>query len=442
MKNNLLRGISAVCMLLLPLPLILMLDCAAFDEFNLLRYVFYFLCAIPSVLSGYLLQKIKNSQLKPKRILLFNIIKLVVLISMFVILIITTDKICEASNYSFYDTYVNFAMLPSISLWFLLGMKLNLKSFSDIFTPLWLCIFLVESFLCYVFCFFLKGDHPIMSVAQSAMAYLVIIMALMVALLVNQSNIETQINQRKNTNLIVPKGLRSYNASLIIIVGAIILFAMLFRNVFAGIVWWFIKFTLILIDSILQLIKLETSAPITPDGEIPDSPSLGVQQSGVDFSIYIIFLVAIILVIIFRKRIFTFFRNLIMRIVGRFSQNDTSTSEYENYTDYYEVINLYEKPQNVESSSDCLKRYKKEKDGTQKFRLGYRLYIMWLAKRSKNISNTLTVEQQKFIAEKTYHGESDIHEISDSYTEIRYNDKAADSENLAQMDELIKELYN
>jgi hypothetical protein len=442
MKNNLLRGVSATGMLLLPLPLILMLDCAAFEHFDFLRYVFYFLTAIPAILSGYILQKIKNAQNEPKKILLVNIIKLITLIIMFTVLVICTDKICTASNYSFFSTYINFAMMPSIGLWFLLGMKLNKKSFSDIFTPLWLCIFLIETFLCHLFCFFLKADHPMMTLAQSVMTYLVIIMALIVALLINQSNIETQINQRKNTNLIVPKGLKSYNAGLITIVGGIILFAMLFKDFFAGIIWWFVKFTITLIDTILQLIKLETSDPITPDGLLPDSPGIGIQQNGFDISIYIFAIVTIILIIVFRKKIFSFFRDLISRLIGRFSQNEEENTENENYTDYYEVINNYEKNENPETSSDCLKRYKKEKDDTEKYRLGYRLYMMWLAKRNKGMNSTLTVEQQKFIAERTYHGDSDIKEIAESYTEIRYNDKKADSDSIVQMEELIKELYN
>ena len=45
-------------------------------------------------------------------------------------------------------------------------------------------------------------------------------MALLTVLLINQSNIRSEIDRRRNTNLIVPKGLRLYNAKLIAIVGA------------------------------------------------------------------------------------------------------------------------------------------------------------------------------------------------------------------------------
>ncbi len=441
MKKYPLKICAAIAMLLIPLPLMLMFDSAAFKEEGIYRFLLYYLTAIPAVSAGYLLQKVRASQTKPKRIFLSSLSMIIALIIMFVITGITVNAINESTYYSFNGTYVVFALLPAISLWFLLGIKLTRKSFSDVYTPLWLCIFMVETFLCYIFAFFLKEDHPNMVNAQSAMAYLVIVMALIVALLINQSNIETQINQRKNTNLIVPKGLKSYNAKLIILVGSVILLAMLFRNILADILWWLIQNTLRLIDSILQLIKMETSAPITPDGTTPDSPFIGIQQGGADFTIYLVFIVALVLVIIFRKRILAFFKSVAMRIFDKFSSKESETSVNENYTDYYEVIVQQTSIAKPETESDCLKRYKKEKNDTEKYRLGYRLYLMWLAKRSKNMSNKLTVEQQKSLAKTTYHGDSDIMGISDSYAEIRYNDKIADADNILQMDELINELY-
>lgn len=442
MKNHLLKICATISMLIIPLPMMLMFDSAAFKEQNILRYLFYFLTAIPSVTAGYLLQKVRAMQTKPKKIFLMSLTMIITLVIMFIITCITVNSINESTEYSFNGTYVIFALLPAISLWFLLGIKLNRKSFSDVYTPLWLCIFMVETFLCYIFAFFLKEDHPLMTDAQSAMAYLVIIMALIVALLINQSNIETQINQRKNTNLIVPKGLKAYNAKLIIIVGAVILFTMLFRKIIADILWWLIQNTLRLIDSILQLIKMETSAPITPDGTTPDSPLLGIQEGGADFTIYIVFIIALVLAIIFRKKIFTFLKGIAMKIYNKFSAKETESFADENYVDYYEPIIQQSQIIKYETDADCLKRYKKEKDNTEKYRLGYRLYMMWLAKRNKGMTEKLTVEQQKSISKTTYHGNADIEKISDCYTEIRYNDCKADNDRLSVMDDLIKELYN
>ncbi len=442
MKNRLLKICAAISMLIIPLPMMLMFDSAAFKEQNILRYLFYFLTAIPSVASGYLLQKIRATQTKPKKIFMMSLTMIITLVVMFVITCITVNSINESTEYSFNGTYVIFALLPAISLWFLLGIKLTRKSFSDVYTPLWLCIFMVETFLCYVFAFFLKEDHPLMTDAQSAMAYLVIIMALIVALLINQSNIETQISQRRNTNLIVPKGLKAYNAKLIIIVGIVILFTMLFRKIIADVLWWLIQNTLRLIDTILQLVKMETSAPITPDGTIPDSPLIGIQESGPDFTVYIIFIIALVLVIIFRKKIFAFFKSIAMKIYSKFSAKETESFANENYVDYYEPIIQQSQIIKRETEIDCLKRYKKEKDSTEKYRLGYRLYMMWLAKRNKGMTEKLTVEQQKSISRTTYHGNADIEGISDCYAEIRYNDCVADNEKLSVMDELVKELYN
>lgn len=442
MKNHFLKICATIAMLIIPLPMMLMFDSAAFKEQNILRYIFYFLTAIPSVTAGYLLQRIRATQTKPKKIFMLSLTMIITLVVIFVITCITVNSINESTEYSFNGTYVIFALLPAISLWFLLGIKLTRRSFSDVYTPLWLCIFMVEAFLCYIFAFFLSEDHPLMTDAQSAISYLVIIMALLVALLINQSNIETQINQRKNTNLIVPKGLKAYNAKLIIIVGAVILFMMLFRKIIADFLWWLIQNTLKLIDSVLQLIKMETSAPITPDGTPPDSPLIGIQEGGADFTVYIVFIIALVLAIIFRKKIYAFIKSVAMRIYNKFSAKETESFTEENYVDYYEPIIQQSQLVKYETEADCLKRYKKEKDDTEKYRLGYRLYMMWLARRNKGMTEKLTVEQQKSIGKTTYHGSADIEEISDSYAEIRYNDCMPNDKKLSTMDELVKELYN
>ncbi|MBR4305607.1 MAG: hypothetical protein IKT78_02065, partial [Ruminiclostridium sp.] len=358
-----------------------------------------------------------------------------------VIACICVNAIKDSSEAIFNGTCACLTLLPAIAFWFILGMKLNKKSFSDVFTPLWLGVFIVETFLCYIFSFLMTDDYPAMATAQSVMIYLLIIMTLLVVILINQSNIETQINQRKNTNLIVPKGLQVHNARLIIVFGAVILFAMLFRNVVADVVWWLTQNTLRLIDSILQLIRMETSSPITPDGDISDSPLFDIQENAQDFTVYIVLLIAIMLIIIFRKKILLFFKSVATRIINRFSAKEIDSYENESYADYYESITEWEEKIKPESENDCLKRYKKQKDGTEKYRLGYRLYMLWLAKRNNNMNSKLTIEQHLRIAEKTYHGELDIKGISDNYTRIRYNDHTAESDELSAMDELIKELY-
>lgn len=444
-KNNTALKLCAACaMLLLPLPLILLFDCAAFKNVAAWRYLLYYSLSFIPVSAGYFLIKFKRAQNKPKTIFTANILiglTAVLLAVLTIIAVNTAAGIAESYSFFFNQFNLYLALLPAVLFWFMLGTRLYKKSFSDIFTPIFLGLYIAETFLCYISCAVMSDDIKSISTAADIMVYLMIVIALLTVLLINQSNIETQISKRKNTNLIVPKGLKQYNAKLISIVGIFILAALLLKDYIAAGISWFILITLKIIDAVLFGIKLQNTQTMPPEDDKINVGSIFGIESGQDFIIYIVLIAVIILAIVFRKQIFAFIKSLAGKIFGRLSTDNSEENAAYDYTDYYEAIDL--KPEKIVrlTSDDCLKKYRREKKPTEKYRLGYRLYIMWLSKHSRSVTGSMTVEQHTGQAEKLYHGNESIGDISNSYTNIRYDDKAADASDIDKMDRLIKELY-
>ena len=349
------------------------------------------------------------------------------------------NVLCENGFNVFYFCV---ALMPSGIVWYLLGMSLKKNRFDDIFTPIWLGIYLVETFICYIFCCVMSADMEYLGASEHRISVLLVVMALLTVLLINQSNIRSEIDRRRNTNLIVPKGLRLYNAKLIAIVGAVILAALMLKDYVAAGLTWLVKMTVKIIDTLLFNIRFLQTEQLTPDDtKLPDSDILSAEGGSRDFLLYILVVVIVVLVIVFRKKILSLFRKIAGRIFGKYSADDTVHEVYDDYTDSYEELDIRQERIVNETDKDCLKRYRKAKDNNEKFRLGYRLYAMWLSKRSTEDISTKTVEQHRIISEKLYHGSNNIGAFSDSYSKIRYDDEPATADDILLSDSLINELY-
>ena len=237
--------------------------------------------------------------------------------------------------------------------------------------------------------------------------------------------------------------LRVDDAKLIGIVGAIIIAALFLKDYIAAGLTWIVTMTLNIIDALIFNIRFQQTDPIYgEDTQIPEGNLFSTERGGKDFLIYILVIVAVILVIVFRKKIISFFKSIAARFFGKFSAEDTDVYEADNYTDSYEKLDIRQERITKTTKKDCLKMYRKEQDKTKKFRLGYRLYLMWLSERSSDNLGNMTVEQQAEKSEKIYHGENDTLQLANRYSEIRYNDKNASDKDFEVADRLIDELYN
>lgn len=442
-KDFLMKCVAALAMLLVPLPLMFVFEVTAFKGFMLWHYPIYYDVAAVAAASGYFLMCLRRSRHTPKAIFLVNMLMALTATVLVVLVTVVSSQInnvlCENGFNVFYFCV---ALMPSVIVWYLLGMSLKKNRFDDIFTPVWLGIYLVETFICYIFCCVMSADMEYLGASEHRISVLLVVIALLTVLLINQSNIRTEIDRRRNTNLIVPKGLRLYNAKLIAIVGAVILAALMLKDHVAAGLTWLVKMTVKIIDTLLFNIRFLQTEQMTPeDTQLPDSDILSAEGESRDFLLYILVVVIVVLVIVFRKKILSLMRKIAGRIFGKYSVDDTVQEVYDDYTDSYEELDIRQERIINETDKDCLKRYRKAKDNNEKFRLGYRLYAMWLSKRSTEDISTKTVEQHRNISEKLYHGTNNIGAFSDSYSKIRYDDEPATNDDIHLSDSLINELY-
>lgn len=442
-KDFLMKCVAALAMLLVPLPLMFVFEVTAFKGFTLWHYPIYYAVAAISAASGYFLMCLRRSRHTPKTIFLVNTLMALTATVLIVLVAVVSSQINNVLGENGFNVfYFCVALMPSVIVWFLLGMSLKKNRFDDIFTPVWLGIYLVETFICYIFCCVMSADMEYLGASEHRISVLLVVMALLTVLLINQSNIRSEIDRRRNTNLIVPKGLRLYNAKLIAIVGAVILAALMLKDYVAAGLTWLVKMTVKIIDTLLFNIRFLQTEQMTPeDTQLPDSDFLSAEGESRDFLLYILVVVIVVLVIVFRKKILSLMRKIAGRIFGKYSVDDTVQEVYDDYTDSYEELDIRQERIVNETDKDCLKRYRKAKDNNEKFRLGYRLYAMWLSKRSTEDISTKTVEQHRIISEKLYHGTNNIGAFSDSYSKIRYDDEPATADDILLSDSIINELY-
>ncbi len=442
-KDFLMKCVAALAMLLVPLPLMFVFEVTAFKGFMLWHYPIYYAVAALSAASGYFLMCLRRSRHTPKTIFLVNTLIALTATVLVVLVAVVSSQINNVLGENGFNVfYFCVALMPSVIVWYLLGMSLKKNRFDDIFTPVWLGIYLVETFICYIFCCVMSADMEYLGASEHRISVLLVVMALLTVLLINQSNIRSEIDRRRNTNLIVPKGLRLYNAKLIAIVGAVILAALMLKDYVAAGLTWLVKMTVKIIETLLFNIRFLQTEQMTPeDTQLPDSDFLSAEGESRDFLLYILVVVIVVLVIVFRKKILSLMRKIAGRIFGKYSVDDTVQEVYDDYTDSYEELDIRQERIVNETDKDCLKRYRKAKDNNEKFRLGYRLYAMWLSKRSTEDISTKTVEQHRLISEKLYHGTNNIGAFSDSYSKIRYDDEPATADDILLSDSLINELY-
>lgn len=442
-KDFLMKCVAALAMLLVPLPLMFVFEVTAFKGFMLWHYPIYYAVAAIAAASGYFLMCLRRSRHTPKTIFLLNMLMALTATVLVVLVAVVSSQINNVLGENGFNVfYFCVALMPSVIVWYLLGMSLKKNRFDDIFTPIWLGIYLVETFICYIFCCVMSADMEYLGASEHRISVLLVVMALLTVLLINQSNIRSEIDRRRNTNLIVPKGLRLYNAKLIAIVGAVILAALMLKDYVAAGLTWLVKMTVKIIDTLLFNIRfLQTEQMAPEDTQLPDSDFLSAEGESRDFLLYILVVVIVVLVIVFRKKILSLMRKIAGRIFGKYSVDDAVQEVYDDYTDSYEELDIRQERIVNETDKDCLKRYRKAKDNNEKFRLGYRLYAMWLSKRSTEDISTKTVEQHRLISEKLYHGTNNIGAFSDSYSKIRYDDESATADDILLSDSLINELY-
>lgn len=326
--------------------------------------------------------------------------------------------------------------LPACLLAFFGGHHTVGMSYSDVFARGWFALYFAAALIGSGLFFFTRDEQVIASGRFQLCAGFGALIVLS-AVLANQTNIDSRTAQRAGGSAVLPNGLRGYNAGLIAAVCAAAVGLFLFAKPCAAIVRSGITAAL---SWLLSLIKPHEEV-IPNDTGSGDGGDGGVEITAADGALanllqFLLVAAAVFFVIRFRKQIWALIKELCEPL---FKEN--ALPEELPFVD--EVFDAAQKGaserERRKTEQQLLRRYKRETDPTEKYRLGYALFLARLARSPfpQAASDTTTIHRQK--GGSAFRRE-EISGMVSVYNEVRYGGRAPDENELAAQERLIEEL--
>ena len=337
------------------------------------------------------------------------------------------------------DISVYFYILPACIVIYFGGNFSVGRSYSEIFSRGWFLLDLFSSIAAMIG-FSLSEEAEVISAARYLLCVGFAAVTLLSAVLANQTNIDTRTNQRDAGKAFLPEGLRRYNALLVI--GTVTLTLGLF--VFAKPLAAFIRLVieamvtayLFLTEKIYDLL-IKTDPDMENGGANAGQPVIGADDSSYIDSILfaVIFIVATVLIIRFRKQILKAIKDLFAPLFkSRGKAFDTPFAD--------EITSSHAKQNSPRAQKkaehDLERQYARETSPERKYRLGYALFLARLRRTEQPPvpSDTTDIHREKG---ETVFGE-DLQNFSETYNKVRYADLPPTMEELAAADELLKKI--
>lgn len=438
-KNNfiVLRVLSALGMYLIMLPLIICSDAAVHDNISFVRIIMCYGMGIAAGIVGFGAAYINNKKKWQNE----NAHKVWIVFTRVLGIAVGIIPFLFAGFFSF--SLFRFTVIGlTLIFGYYIGYKFQYKSFSDIFTMPWLAGYIITLIFSYLFYGEIAGDFT--ETGRSIMVYAALVEALIVVILINQTNISVLSDRRRETKALIPKHLRAYNSALIIDVAVIFGAVYTFRN---RIAWFIEKIIQVIFWLIDNLLKALSSSPVdvTSEDIQLEQAEIEIIQGNelVDLIIRILFiLTVIVLILVFHKKIWAAIKYVFRMIAGYFTRRDRK-SENDDYafTDYFEPV-VYEKRGKKQKITlkAYIKAYKREKNPEKKYRLGYRSFMLWMKMNNIPPRRSDTANSHFDKSKDIFTGSNTLLDVVELYNNIRYNGKSATDENLAEMDKLISQI--
>lgn len=319
----------------------------------------------------------------------------------------------------------------SCILWYFLGERAAHKHYADIFPAFMFGVYIGVTLICYLF-YGAMSQPELKEPVQTAVIIAFMVEMCLAALLINQSGIYDKANRRRETRTMLPKGLSGYNAALITGITVCGLLLYVFSDV---IVWLLNELVRLLIRLFLLILNGYSEFMAIDEGSGEYSPGSYTGIGNYDGWDILLYVVAIVVIIIFRRQIWCAIKGFFSRIAGFFSK-ETSLSEAEpEFVDIFEQVSGVKKIRDI-SYQTLMKQYKKENDPVKKYRLGYGV-LLWQMKycKAKLIpSDTVNAQYEK--GREIFGGE--LEKITTAYDRLRYDDETVSDEQLRALDSMIQ----
>lgn len=315
------------------------------------------------------------------------------------------------------------------------------KTYSDIFSRTWFALYIIVSILLTImFSLSVKGEPAAMGGRMLCAGFAFII--LISALLTNQTNIDTCTNQRDRGRAVLPWGLRRYNALLGTGIFAVALGLFAFAEPIANFLRMFVA---VVVKAFLYIAKTIDGwfhfsnepieiEPVDESGFNGGSINTNDGSSG-DVIAVLMIAGLIVLIVVFRKQIVRAIKNFFAPLFkDRRKKSDVPFAD--------EITSSAAKPpterMKKKTERDLERRYIRETSPERKYRLGYELFLLRLAKTSKppKPSDTTDVHREK--GESAFGG--DLSGISDTYNRVRYANVQPTAAELEEQSELLRRI--
>ncbi|MDE6733707.1 MAG: DUF4129 domain-containing protein, partial [Oscillospiraceae bacterium] len=379
--------------------------------------------------SGSLAEKIKDKK-TPKLHPLINFL------ARFACLIPLAAFIAACAIFSLPSAFYFYTLPPSAAIYFA-GYSSVGRSYSDVFTKGWFAVYPISALLLSIMLSAGKITAPWAGNMLSAGLAVEILIFVVIA---NQANIDKCTKQRDAGKAALPRGLRRYNATLVIAVFALSLGLFIFAEPLGQII---VTAIVAIIGAVMLFVEFlgkiftssNESAEQTHGGEshLTTIPTrFGISSD--DFFIALVVIVAVIMIIAFRKQIWSAFKRA---FAAAFKNRDKRFD-----TPYVDEISTSR--QNVKKRAakkaerELAKKYARETSPALRYRLGYALFLARLRRTENPPAPSDTTEIHREKGERSF--KADLSELSKTYDKVRYGDAVPTADELEAQAEIIRSL--
>lgn len=326
--------------------------------------------------------------------------------------------------------------LPAALIMFFGGYATKGKDYADVFTRGWFALYFVVALVSMAIIWFIKEDS-IVSSGSFQLCFAFGALIIIAAVLTNQTNIDICTHQRDSGRNVLPQGLRSYNSFLVAAVVSVTVALFLFARPCAELIYSVVRQLIAWILAMLQNREIES-----PDDTLDFGPSEG--HLAVDtgdntlgnLTTVLLFIGLIVLIIVFRRQIISFFRDLIAPL---FRANDIQDDvgykdEISDISDHSRIYTSRRKREQL-----LYKLYRKEEEPTRKYRLGYRLMLLRLSDTAFPPVETDNTTDHRIKGENGLRSDK-IDRIVKIYNEVRYSELIPSHEDIAFEEKFIDEI--
>ncbi len=419
MKGTILKTLAVAAFAAVVFPFIFSCDINTYGNISALRLLYYYGIGAVISLLGFLVTF--PAKKHPKLRIPLRILGVLTWSAGFLSLAIGGDGV----------TVFAFGIL-CVFMYFL-GERFAYKNFADMFPLSSFAFYIALTVGCYIFAR-VAAEEAINETAADIIVAAFAAEFVAAALLVNQSGIFERANMRRETRTALPKGLAGYNAALILGFTVTALVLLVFRKPLA----WLIEQIGILFMRVSMFIASLFTAEymeIQP-GEKGDTGQMSYTESGFSYILEALaFLIIIILVIVFREKIFKAIKAFFAFLGNLFSGHPEESLR----PDFIDVFENYGASTRRRKESDNIyavrRRYAAEKDPVKKYRFGYRIVLFRIHAVNQRLTPADTVSVQ---AERgaDFFGRERMSEAAGIYDEVRYGDAVPDAAQLGLIDEM------